>query len=53
MVLTGRVPEQLDEQQVAAIEEAESLAFQTSLYYSMLNRSSAHRKLAKKFPYRT
>jgi hypothetical protein len=44
MVLTGRVPQGLTPDQVAAIEEAESLAFQTSLYYSMLDRSSARRK---------
>jgi hypothetical protein len=44
MVLTGRVPQGMTPDQVAAIEEAESLAFQTALYYSMLDRSSARRK---------
>jgi hypothetical protein len=44
MVLTGRIPDGLTEEQVAEIEEAESLAFQTAMYYSMLNRASADRK---------
>jgi hypothetical protein len=44
VVLTGRVPARLTADQILAIEEAESLAFQTALYHSLLNRSSAHRK---------
>jgi len=44
MVLAGRAPAGLTEQQVAEIEEAESVAFQTALYYSMLDRASADRK---------
>ena len=44
MVLTGRTPKEITPQQVTVIEEAESLAFQTALYHSMLNRASADRK---------
>jgi hypothetical protein len=44
MVLTGRVPEGLTPDQVSAIEEAESLAFQTALYHSMLDRSGVGKK---------
>lgn len=44
MVLTGRQPAGMTDEQLAAIEEAESLAFQTAFYYSLLDRSSARRK---------
>ena len=43
MIFTGKAPENLTAAQIARIEEMESLAFQTSLYYRLLNRSSAHR----------
>ena len=43
MIFTGKAPENLMPHQIARIEEMESLAFQTSLYYQLLNRSSAHR----------
>ncbi len=44
MVFTGRLPADLGPAQVAAIEEAESLAFQHSLYNRLLDRSSINRK---------
>ena len=44
MIFTGKAPTNLTVAQIAHIEEMESLAFQTSLYYRLLNRSSAHRK---------
>ncbi len=44
MVFAGKAPAELTEEQVASIEEGESLTFQTALYHSMLNRSSAGRK---------
>ncbi len=43
IVLTGRMPSHLGPEQVARIEEVESLAFQASLYDRLLNRSSAGR----------
>ena len=43
MVFTGKAPPGLEGEQILAIEEAESLAFQTSLYHRLLNQSSAHR----------
>ncbi len=43
MIFTGKAPEGLTPHQIARIEEMESLAFQTSLYYRLLDRSSAHR----------
>ncbi len=44
MIFTGKAPTNLTVAQIAHIEAVESLAFQTSLYYRLLNRSSAHRK---------
>jgi hypothetical protein len=44
MVLTGRVPAGLSNEQVLTIEEHESLGFQTALYYAMLDRSSVRRR---------
>ena len=44
MIFTGKAPAHLAPHQIARIEEMESLAFQTSLYYRLLNRSSAHRR---------
>ncbi len=44
MVFTGKAPAHLAPHQIAHIEEMESLAFQTSLYYRLLNRSSADRQ---------
>jgi hypothetical protein len=44
MVLTGRQPAGMTDERLAAIEEAESLAFQTAFYNSLLDRSSARRK---------
>lgn len=44
MVFTGKAPPGLDAERIIAIEEAESLAFQTSLYYRLLNQSSAQRE---------
>ena len=43
MVFTGKAPKGLTAGQIARIEDAESLAFQSSLYHRLLNRSSAHR----------
>ena len=44
MVLTGRAPSGLTLDQIEAIEEAESLAFQSAFYLHLLDRSSARRK---------
>jgi hypothetical protein len=44
MVLTGNPPDNLDPQQMAAIEEAESVAFQEAYYFRLLNQSSVRRK---------
>jgi hypothetical protein len=44
MVLTGDTPEDLTAQQIAEIEEAESVAFQEAYYYRLLHQASAHRK---------
>ncbi len=38
MVFQGKAPEGLSAAQIRAIEEGESLAFQTSLYFRLLNR---------------
>ena len=43
MVLTGKQPAGLSPDQIAEIEEYESLGFQTSLYYAMLDRADAGR----------
>jgi hypothetical protein len=44
MVLTGDPPRNLTAQQVAEIEEAESVAFQEAYYYRLLHQASVHRK---------
>ena len=44
MVLTGDPPDNLTAQQIAQIEEAESIAFQEAYYYRLLNQASVHRK---------
>ena len=44
MVFTGKMPSTLGPGDVERIEEAESLAFQASLYDQLLNRSSVGRK---------
>ena len=44
MVLTGNQPGVLGPDQIAGIEEFESLGFQTSLYYAMLDRADAGRR---------
>jgi hypothetical protein len=44
MVLTGDPPENLSKEQIALIEEAESVAFQEAYYYRLLNQASVHRK---------
>ena len=44
MVLAGEMPRDLTSAQIARIEEDESIAFQTSFYYSLLNQASVHRK---------
>jgi len=44
MIFTGKAPPGLGGEQILAIEEAESLAFQTSLYHRLLNQSSARRE---------
>lgn len=44
MVLDGDPPENLTAAQIAAAEEAESVAFQEAYYYRLLGQSSAHRK---------
>jgi hypothetical protein len=44
MVLAGNPPKDLTVEQMAQIEEAESVAFQEAYYYRLLNQSSVHRK---------
>ena len=44
MVLSGTPPADLTPAQIAATEEAESVAFQTAYYHWLLNQSSARRK---------
>lgn len=44
MILTGKQPTGLTPDQIAEIEEYESLGFQTSLYYALLDRADAGRK---------
>ena len=44
MVLAGDPPGNLTVQQIAQIEEAESVAFQEAYYYRLLNQASVHRK---------
>ena len=44
MIFRGKVPADVSPQQVVAIEEAESLAFQHALYNRLLDRSSVTRK---------
>jgi hypothetical protein len=44
MVFAGRAPATLDAGDVEAVEQAESLAFQESLYSRLIDRSSAHRR---------
>ena len=44
MALTGDPPRNLTVQQIALIEEAESVAFQEAYYYRLLHQASAHRK---------
>jgi hypothetical protein len=44
MVFTGKIPADVDEEQILAIEEAESLAFQHAFYNRLLDRSSVTRK---------
>jgi len=44
MVLTGDPPGKLSAQQIAQIEEAESVAFQEAYYYRLLHQASVHRK---------
>ncbi len=44
MVLTGDPPRNLTVQQIALIEEAESVAFQEAYYYRLLHQASVHRK---------
>lgn len=43
MILTGNQPAGLTPDQIAEIEEYESLGFQTSLYYELLDRADAGR----------
>ena len=44
MVLTGDPPKNLTAQQIAEIEEAESIAFQQALYSRLLHQASVQRK---------
>jgi len=44
MVLTGDPPHDLTAQQIAEIEDAESVAFQEAYYYRLLHQASVHRK---------
>lgn len=44
MVLAGDPPGKLTVQQIAQIEEAESVAFQRAYYYRLLHQASVHRK---------
>jgi hypothetical protein len=44
MVVTGKPPGDLTAEQIAAVEEAESVAFQTTYYQWLLEQASMHRK---------
>jgi len=44
MVLSGDPPRDLTAEQIARIEEAESVAFQQAYYYRLLHQASVHRK---------
>lgn len=44
MVLAGDPPKGLTPEQIARIEEAESVAFQEAYYYRLLHQASVHRK---------
>jgi hypothetical protein len=44
MVFTGEPPGNLTAQQIAQMEEAESVAFQEAYYYRLLHQASVHRK---------
>lgn len=44
MVLAGKPPSGLTAEQIARIEEAESVAFQEAYYYRLLHQASVHRK---------
>ena len=44
MILDGDPPKNLTAQQIAQIEEAESVAFQGAYYYRLLHQASVHRK---------
>ncbi len=44
MVFTGDPPGNLTAQQIAQIEEAESVAFQEAYYYRLLHQASVHKK---------
>jgi hypothetical protein len=44
MVLEGDPPAELTQEQIALIEEAESVAFQEAYYYRLLHQASVHRK---------
>jgi len=44
MVLTGDPPDDLTAEQIAQIEEAESVAFQEAYYHRLLHQASVHRK---------
>ena len=44
MILDGDPPGNLTAEQIARIEEAESVAFQEAYYYRLLHQSSVHRK---------
>ena len=44
MMFTGKAPKRLTAEDIMLIEEGESLAFQSSLYDYLLNRSSLHRR---------
>jgi hypothetical protein len=44
MILTGKQPVGLTPDQIAEVEEYESLGFQTSLYYALLDRADAGRR---------
>jgi hypothetical protein len=44
MILAGDPPGNLTAQQIAQIEEAESVAFQEAYYYRLLHQASVHRK---------
>ena len=44
MVFTGKTPKDLTPDQIASIEEAESVAFQAAYYHWLLQQASVHRK---------